>query len=83
MRVVPDVRNDVQADRNRRRSHGDTEKTAAMVLNELASFNPLQRREVAAALRGVAATFAACPTVGTPPTPLRLLAHLLDPTAGR
>jgi hypothetical protein len=42
----------------------DTEKTPAMLLDELATLDPPQRREVAAALRTVAETFAGCPTVG-------------------
>jgi len=47
----------------------DTEKTTAMLLDELAALDPPQRREVAAALRAVAEPFAGgvrrsghCPT---------------------
>ena len=47
----------------------DTEKTPAMLLNELAALDLRQRREVAAALRMVAETFAGCPTVGALSTP--------------
>jgi hypothetical protein len=39
----------------------DTEKTPAMLLNELAALDLRQRREVAAALRMVAETFAGIP----------------------
>ena len=45
-----------------------TEKTAAMLLDDLAALDSSQRREVAKELRTLAETFAGCPTVGTPPT---------------
>ena len=45
-----------------------TERSHAMLLDELAALDPPQRHEVAAALRTVAETFAGCQTVGTPLT---------------
>jgi hypothetical protein len=39
----------------------DTQKTAAMLLDELAALDPPQRREVAAALRSMAETVAGVP----------------------
>ena len=39
----------------------DTEKSAAMLLDDLATLNPSQRREVAKELRTVAETFAEVP----------------------
>ena len=56
----------------------DTEKAPATLLDELAARDPPQRREVAAALRTVAETFAGCPTVGALSYALRMVAHLLD-----
>jgi hypothetical protein len=42
----------------------DTEKTPAMLLDELATLDPAQRREVAKELRKVAETWPKCPTDG-------------------
>ena len=58
------------------------DKNPAMVLNELASLNPQQRREVAAALRGVAETFTGVPDGRHAAHTLRLLAHLLTAADG-
>jgi len=57
----------------------ETEKTAATLLNDLAALDLPQRREVAAALRGVAETFAEVPDGQTASRVLGVLAHLLDP----
>ena len=56
-----------------------TEKTAPTLLDDLAAIDPSQRREVAAALRGVAETFAGVPDGRHAHTP-GLLAHFLDPS---
>ena len=56
----------------------DSEKTAAMLLDELAALDPAQRREVAAVLRSVAETFAGVPDGRQTAHTLRLLAHWLD-----
>ena len=58
----------------------DTEKTAGALLDELAALDSPQRREVAAALRGVAETFAGVPDGRHTAHALRLLAHMLDPS---
>jgi hypothetical protein len=55
-----------------------TEKTPAMLLDELAVLDPPQRREVAAALRSVAETFAGVPDAGDTADALRMLAYMLD-----
>jgi hypothetical protein len=57
----------------------DTEKTPAMLLDELATLDPAQRREVAKELRQVAETFADVPDGKTASHVLGVLAHLLDP----
>lgn len=56
----------------------DNKKTPATLLDEVAALDPPQRREVAAALRGVAATFAEVPDGKTTSQVLGVLAHLLD-----
>jgi hypothetical protein len=56
----------------------DSEKTAAMLLDDLAALDAPQRREVAAALRGVAETFAGVPDGRGTAYTLRMLAHMLD-----
>jgi hypothetical protein len=58
----------------------DTEKTPAMLLDELATLDPAQRREVAKELRQVAETFADVPDGKTASYVLGVLAHLLDPS---
>ena len=45
------------------------EPSPATLLDQLASLDPQERREVAATLRTVAETFAGCPTVGALSTP--------------
>ncbi len=57
----------------------DTEQSPAMLLDELASLHPQARREVAATLRSVSATFAEVPDGKTASHVLGVLAHLLDP----
>ena len=47
--------------RHRVRDHADTKISPATLLDELAALDPAQRREVAAALRNVAETFAGVP----------------------
>jgi hypothetical protein len=56
----------------------DTEKTPAMLLDELATLDPAQRREVAKELRKVAETFAEVSDGRNTTYMLGLLAHLLD-----
>jgi len=56
----------------------DTEKTPAMLLDELATLDPAQRREVAKELRKVAETFAEVPDGRDTAHTLGLLAHMLD-----
>jgi hypothetical protein len=57
----------------------DTEKTSAMLLlDQLAARDPPQRREVAAALRTVAETFAGVPDGRDTANAPRMLAHMLD-----
>ena len=56
----------------------DTEKTPALLLDELATLDPAQRREVATKLREVAETFAEVPDGRTASHVLGVLAHLLD-----
>ena len=58
----------------------DIDKNPATLLAELAALDPPQRREVAAALRGVAETFAGVPDGRHTAHTLRLLAHMLDPS---
>ena len=61
----------------------ETEKTAAMLLDDLAALDLPQRREVAKALRKVAETFAEVPDGQTASRVLGVLAHLLDPARPR
>ena len=56
----------------------NTEKTAAMLLDDLAALDAPQWREVAAILRSVAETFAGVPDGRHTAHALRMLAHLLD-----
>ena len=58
----------------------DIDKNPATLLTELAALDPPQRREVPAALRGVAETFAGVPDGRHTAHTLRLLAHMLDPS---
>ncbi len=58
----------------------DTDKTSTRLLDELAALNPKRRRELAAALRGVAETLAEVPDGKTASHVLGVLAHLLDPS---
>jgi hypothetical protein len=51
----------------------------AALLNELAALNLARRRELAAALSGVAETLAEVPDGKTTSHVLGVLAHLLDP----
>ena len=55
-----------------------TDKSHATLLDELAALDPQQRREVAAALRNVAETFAGVPDGRDTAHTLRMLAHMLD-----
>jgi hypothetical protein len=55
----------------------DTEKTHAMLLDELATLDPAQRREVATELRRVAENFAEVPDGRDTAHALRMLAHML------
>ena len=57
-----------------------TEKSHAILLDELAALDLVRRREVAAALRGVAETFAEVSDGKTASHVLGVLAHLLDPS---
>ncbi len=56
-----------------------TEKSHAVLLDELAALDPAQRREVAKELRKVAETFAEVPDGRHTAHTLGLLAHWLDP----
>ena len=56
----------------------DAGKSPATLLGELASLHPQERREVAATLRQVSATFAEVPDGKTTSHVLGVLAHLLD-----
>ncbi len=56
----------------------DTEKTSAMLLDELAALDPVQRREVARELRNLSETFAEVPDGKTASYVFGVLAHLLD-----
>ena len=53
-------------------------KTSTTLLDELAALDPARRRELAAALRAVAETFAEVPDAKTASHVLGVLAHLLD-----
>ena len=57
----------------------DTEKTPAMLLDELSALDPARRRELAAALRSVAETLAEVRDGKTASHTVGVLAHLLDP----
>jgi hypothetical protein len=57
----------------------DTNNTSTMLLDELAALNAARRRELAAALRGVAETFAEVSDGRTTAHVLGVPAHLLDP----
>ena len=61
----------------------DTDKTAAMLLDDLAALDRRQRLEVATELRKVAETFAGVPDGRNMAHTLGLLAHFLDPTDRR
>ena len=56
----------------------DTKKSPAMLLDELANLDPQERREVAATLRRLSATFGEVPDGKTASHSLGVLAHLLD-----
>ncbi len=56
----------------------DTEKSPAMLLDELASLHPQARRKLATILRQVSETFAEVPDGKTTSHTLGVLAHLLD-----
>ncbi len=58
----------------------DTQKTGAMLLDDLAALDPAQRREVATELRRLAETFAEVPDGRHAAHVLGLLAHLIDPS---
>jgi hypothetical protein len=58
----------------------DTNNTSTMLLDELAALDPAQRRELAAALRGVAETLAEVPDAKTTSRVLGVLGHMLDPS---
>ena len=57
----------------------DTNNTSMMLLDELAALDPARRRELAAALHGVAETFAEVSDGKTASHVLGVLANLLDP----
>jgi hypothetical protein len=57
----------------------DTDKTSTLV-DELAALDPAGRRELAAALRGVAETLPEVPDAKMASHVLGVLAHLLDPS---
>jgi hypothetical protein len=57
----------------------NNEKAAPVLLDDLAALDPARRRELAAALRGVAETFAEVSDGKTASHVLGVLAHLLDP----
>ncbi len=57
----------------------DNEKTAGMLLDELAALDPAQRRKVAKELRNLSETFAEVSDGRTASYVLGVLAHLLDP----
>ena len=58
----------------------DTNNTSTMLVDELAALDLAHRRELAAALRSVAETFAEVPDGKTTSHVLGVLAHLLDPS---
>jgi hypothetical protein len=58
----------------------DPEKTAVMLLDELARLGPARRRELAGVLRGVAETLAEVRDGKTASHTVGVLAHLLDPS---
>jgi hypothetical protein len=55
------------------------EKTAGMLLDDLAALNPAQRRKVATGLKKVSETFAEVPDGKTASHVVDVLAYLLDP----
>ena len=57
----------------------DTNKTSTMLLDALAALGPAERRELAAALRGVAETLAEVRDGKTASHVVDVLAYLLDP----
>jgi hypothetical protein len=57
----------------------DTNKTSTMLVAELAALDLARRRELAAALRGVAETLADVRDGKTASHVVGVLAHLLDP----
>jgi hypothetical protein len=57
-----------------------TNKTSTTLVDELAALDLAGRRELAAALRGVAETLAEVPDAKTASHVLGVLAHLLDPS---
>ncbi len=58
----------------------DNEKTAGMLLDDLAALDPAQRREVAKELRNLSETFAEVSDGRTTTHVLGVLARLLDPS---
>ncbi len=58
----------------------DSEKTAEVLLDDLAALDPAQRREVAKELRNLSETFAEVSDGRTASHVLGVLAHLLDPS---
>ena len=58
----------------------DTDKTPAPLLDELASLDPQERRQLAATLRRLSETLAEVPDGKTTSHVLGVLAHLLDPS---
>ena len=59
----------------------DTEQASpATLLDELASLDPQERREVATIVRGLSETLAEAPDGKTASYVLGLFAHMLDPT---
>ena len=58
----------------------DTGKSRAMLLDELASLDPQERREVAAIVRRLSETLAEVSDGKTASHVLGVLAHLLDPS---
>ena len=61
----------------------DNEKTAGMLLDELAALDRAQRRKVATELKKVSETFAEVPDGKTTSHVLGVLAHLLDSAGPR
>jgi hypothetical protein len=57
-----------------------TNNTSTMLVDELATLDLADRRELAAALRGVAETLAEVPDAKTASHVLGVLAHLISPS---